>query len=103
MEINVDLNTDPTILQKRMEALNSHKEDERVKKACKEFESIFLSMMFKEMKTTIPDSGLIEKSTGREIFEDMHIEELSKEIANEDGFGIAEMLYQQFKNGHISW
>ena len=33
MEINVDLNTDPTILQKRMEALNSHKEDERLKKA----------------------------------------------------------------------
>ena len=60
-------------------------------------------MMFKEMKKTIPDSGLIEKSTGRKIFEDMHIEELSKEIANEDGFGIAEMLYQQFKNGHISW
>nr|WP_272879060.1 rod-binding protein [Clostridium sp. Cult2] len=56
------------------------------------------------MQKTVPEDGLVEKSTGRKIFEDMHIDELSKEIANRDqGFGIAEMLYEQFKNGYISW
>lgn len=103
MELNVDLNVDPTMLQKKMESLNTNKEDEALKKACKEFESIFLSMMFKEMKKSIPDGGLIEKSTGRKIFEDMYIEELSKEIANDNGLGIADMLYQQFKNGYVNW
>lgn len=34
----------------------------------------------------------------------MHIEELSKEVANTDeGLGIADMLYEQFKNGYINW
>ncbi|SHD76617.1 rod-binding protein [Schnuerera ultunensis] len=102
--MNVDLNIDPTILHKQMESIDADKDDEALRQVCKEFESIFLSMMFKEMKKTIPEDGLIEKSTGREIFEDMHIDELSKEIANgDDGLGIAEMLYQQFKNGYISW
>lgn len=103
MESNIDLNFDPTILYNKMETINSHKDDVALKKVCKEFESIFLAMMFKEMKKTVPDNGLIEASSGRKIFEDMHIDELSKEIANGDGLGIAEMLYQQFKNGYISW
>lgn len=100
----MDLNIDPTILHKQMEWLDGDKDDEALRQVCKEFESIFLSMMFKEMKKTIPEDGLIEKSTGRKIFEDMHIDELSKEIASgDDGLGIAEMLYQQFKNGYVSW
>ena len=50
----------------------------------------------------MPEDGLIEKSTGTEIFEDMYIEELSKEVANRDeGLGIADMLYKQFKDGYI--
>ncbi|GMG95563.1 rod-binding protein [Tepidimicrobium xylanilyticum] len=103
MEINVDLYSDPTILQKRMESLNGNKEDEALKEVCKEFESIFLAMMFKEMKKTVPENGLIEKSTAQKIFEEMYIDELSKEISKENGVGIAEMLYQQFKNGYVTW
>ncbi len=30
-------------------------------KACKEFEAIFIQMMFKEMYKTIPEDGIIEK------------------------------------------
>ena len=59
--------------------------------------------MFKEMKNHTR-KWIIEKSTGTEIFEEMHIEELSKEVANTDeGLGIADMLYEQFKNGYINW
>ncbi|MCF6465064.1 flagellar biosynthesis protein FlgJ [Clostridium sp. Cult2] len=100
----MDVNIDPKELHNKMESLKSNKDDLALKKTCKEFESIFLSLMFKEMQKTVPEDGLVEKSTGRKIFEDMHIDELSKEIANRDqGFGIAEMLYEQFKNGYISW
>jgi len=100
MEITGDL----SILHKRIEGVKEKQDDEALKQACKDFESIFLSIMFKEMKKTVPESGLIEKSTGTEIFEEMHIEELSKEVANTDeGLGIADMLYEQFKNGYINW
>lgn len=100
----MEITNDPSILHKKIEGIKGKQDDEALKQACKDFESIFLSIMFKEMKKTIPENGLIEKSTGTEIFEEMHIEELSKEVANTDeGLGIADMLYEQFKNGYINW
>ncbi len=95
---------DPHILHTKMERIDNKKDDEALKEVCKDFEAIFLSMMFKEMKKTIPEGGLIDKSLGTRIFEDMYIEEISKEISKEDsGLGIKDMLYQQFKQGYVSW
>lgn len=77
-------------------------DDKKLKEVCKEFESIFVYMMLKEMKKTVPNDGLIEKSQGSLIFEDMYLEELSKEMTKGDNsLGIAKMLYNQFKNGRV--
>lgn len=79
-------------------------DDEALKQACKDFEAIFVSIMFKEMYKSIPDDGIVEKSNGSKIFEEMYIEELADEIANGDeGLGISKMMYEQFKNGYVSW
>lgn len=75
----------------------TEKEDRALMKACKEFESIFLGIMYKEMKKTVGDGGLVEKSSGTRIFEDMYMEELSKLNAEQSGLGVAKMLYDQFK------
>lgn len=95
---------DEIVLKDKMEAIKNTDEDEKLMEVCKDFESIFVYMMFKQMKKTVPEGGLTEKSTGREIFEEMYLEELSKEIVEKDnGFGIAKMMYEQFKNGYVSW
>lgn len=100
----MEINNDPSILHTRMEVIKKNQDDEALRKACKEFESIFLSIMFKEMKKTVPEDGLIEKDTGTKIFEDMYVEELSNEVANNnEGLGIGKMLYEQFKNGYVNW
>lgn len=88
--------------QKKAEYVLENKEKEELKSVCEEFESIFLNMVFKEMRNTVIDGGLIEKDTGYNIFEDMYFEELSKEASNkDDGIGIAKMLYEQFTKGYI--
>lgn len=93
---------DPTLVQRKMENLNKNQNDEKLMDACREFESIFLYMMLKEMKKTVPDDGIIEKSQGTIIFEEMHLEELSKEMTKgSNSIGISKMLYDQFKKGHI--
>ncbi len=107
MKINNDFSIiesqDPQVLHNKAESMKN-KDDEALMNACKEFEAIFIQMMFKEMYKTIPDNGLIERSNGTKIFEEMYIEEISKEITKKDsGFGIAEMMYEQFKKGYISW
>lgn len=67
---------------------------EKLKEACKEFEGLLLQMMFSQMKKTIPESDLLPKSTGQEIFEDMLDEEIVKKAADR-GVGLGDMLYRQ--------
>lgn len=97
------INTDPALLEKQIELAKKKEDDEALKKVCKEFEAIFLSKMFKEMKKAVPEGGLIEKSLGREIFEEMYIDELSKELTENNSLGIGKMLYEHFKKGYVSW
>jgi len=98
----IDNYKDPSLVQKKMENIKEVEDDKKLMDVCKEFESIFIHMMLKEMKKTVPDNGIIEKSQGTLIFEDMHLEELSKEMSKgENGIGIAKMLYAQFKSGRV--
>lgn len=90
------------ILHKRLEGAKEKRDDEALKRVCQDFESIFLSIMFKEMQKTVPENGFIEKGTGSKIFEDMYLEELSQEVARkDDGLGIGKILYEQFTQGNI--
>jgi flagellar protein FlgJ len=67
---------------------------QKLKSACKEFEVLFMQMMYKQMKRTVPKSSLLPESTGRRIFEEMLDEELINN-AKERGVGIADILYRQ--------
>jgi flagellar protein FlgJ len=69
----------------------------RLRRACLEFESLFVSHMLKAMRKTIPEGGLIgEKNEGR-IFKSMFDEKLALEIAQSGGIGLGEMLFEQVK------
>lgn len=67
---------------------------EKLKSVCKEFESLFMQMMYKQMKRTVPESELLPASSGREIFEEMLDEELIANAA-ERGIGLSDVLYRQ--------
>lgn len=104
IEYAVKSSYDEAILKKGLEPLEKHMsdDDEILMDTCKDFESIFVHMMLKEARKTIPDGGLTEKTTAREIFEDMYDYEMAQAICKEgDGLGLAEMMYEQFKNNNI--
>jgi len=85
-------------IKKKLEDATNSKDDKALLKACEEFESIFTHLLLKEMRSTVEDGGLTEKSTGREIFEDMYDQEISKQMSKKDnGIGLAKMLYEQMK------
>lgn len=69
--------------------------DKELKEACKGFETMFLQMMFREMRKTVPDSPMFGKSNAMSIFEDMRDTELMKKTAESGGIGIADLLYKQ--------
>jgi len=80
-----------TILEKAQE----QKDEKKLLQACQNFESIFLQMMLKNMRSTITEDGFIEKSYDREIFEGMYDEKLSEEMAKGQGIGLAQQMYKQ--------
>ena len=71
------------------------KKDKELKEACKGFEAMFLSMMYKEMRATVPEDKLFGESNGQKIFQDMRDSELMKNVADSGGVGLADMMYRQ--------
>jgi len=66
-----------------------------LKKACQEFESIFLSMMYKEMKATVPKSGLIPDDIGMDVYNSMLDEMLMENASKSSRLGLGDILYKQ--------
>lgn len=97
MLINTNQYNDNKIKQ-LAESANNKKDDKELLKACQEFEAIFTNILLKAMRSTIPESELIEKTTATEIFEEMYDQELSTKLSKgQNGLGIAQMLYNQMK------
>jgi len=68
-------------------------ESKKLKKTCEEFEALFMSKMFKSMRDSVQDSGLIKKNMGEEIFTEMLDSEVAKESSEGQGMGLSKMLY----------
>lgn len=83
----------------RLTKLPEEKKQEvaKLKKACSDFESIFMHQMLKEMNKTIDKSGLIHGGQAEEIFSDM----LDQERASNMSIGIGDMLFMQLAKSYV--
>ena len=82
-------------LSVKMESAYTEKDDKKLKETCQEFESLFVSMMMKEMRKTVPDGGLLSSSFATDTYQDMFDEEISKAASKGNGIGIADAMYRQ--------
>ncbi len=65
-------------------------------KASLEMESLFVNMMLKAMRETVPKTGFNDGGFAEDIFEDMLYEERAKSMSQTANFGLADTLYRQF-------
>ena len=75
----------------------AEKRDKDLKKACEGFEAMFLNMMYRQMRATVPEDTLFGESNALKIFQDMRDDERMKNVAAGGGIGIADMMYKQLK------
>ena len=87
--------------EKILDSAMKEKDDKKLKEACKQFEAYFIKQMFKEMRKTIPENDFLEKSHGRNIFEDMLDEEYANEASEGRGIGLSQALYKQLSKDII--
>jgi len=68
---------------------------EKLKEAAQQFEAIFIQQMYKEMRKTIPDNGLIPRSNAETIYAQMQDMEAAKVTAQQGGIGLTDLMMQQ--------
>ena len=68
---------------------------EKLKKACAEFESLFLTYLLKSMRAAIPQDGMAGRSEEGKMFDAMFDENLANEVALSGGLGLGEILLSQ--------
>lgn len=73
------------------------KEKKKLREACQGFEAMFLQMMYRQMRSTVPEDTLFGESHALKIFQDMRDDELMKKTAEAGGIGLGELLYKQLE------
>ena len=69
--------------------------DEKIKKACSDFEAIFIKQMLDSMRKTVEKTSLLSGGMAEDIFEDMIYDEYAKKMSNTGNFGLKDILYRQ--------
>jgi flagellar protein FlgJ len=69
--------------------------NEKLREVADLYEKHFIKEMMKQMKSTLPEGGLIKKNNAEHIFQDQLDEQYSAEWNKRGGFGISDMIFQQ--------
>jgi flagellar protein FlgJ len=70
-------------------------DNEKLKKACTEFEAVFTNQLLQFMRRTIPSSSPEVLGAGKDVYQSLFDQELSKSMAKRGGLKIGEMVYKQ--------
>lgn len=77
------------------EKLKGAEENEELRQACADFESVLLNYMFQSMKKTVGEGGIFGESFQRNMYESLYIEKIAVKIAEERDLGLGDSLYRQ--------
>lgn len=81
---------------KGMSAKGLPGDEDRLKQACREMESVFLHQMIKAMRQTIPNSGLLGGGPGHELYQSLFDMEMSRALARKEGIGLGKVMVENF-------
>lgn len=108
LEMTKDVSATKT--ENAVNAVSKDSTDEELMNACKQFESYLLEQVFKEMQKTVSfnddddQSSSLGFSTGKdnsltEYFKEQAIASIASTSTEQNGLGIAQMLYEAMKRG----
>ncbi len=69
-----------------------------LRESSREFETLFLNEMFKAMRKSVPDGGLLEKDSSSEMYQEMLDGETAKAAASGKGIGLGEAMFDQMRD-----
>ena len=69
-------------------------DDAKLRKACQEMEGVFLNMLLKSMRSTIPKTELGGSNLQQDTMQSMFDMEMTRNMAAGGGTGLADMMYR---------
>ena len=81
---------------------NKTQDDAKLKKTCQELESVFLNMLLKSMRDTVPKSKIGGNTQQTETMQSMLDMEMTRNMAAAGGTGIADMLYRNITHPGVA-
>ena len=87
--ISASLSQQQTAQDKQSKKLKS------LRTSCQQFESVYIMEMFKAMRKSVPDSGLVKKGVATETYQEMLDMEMAQKAAEGKGMGLGEAMYHQ--------
>ena len=87
--------TQQSDFEKMLEKAVADGDEKKLKEACQNFESIFINMMFSQMKKTVQKTSLFGESQAEEMYDEMLTEKYSEELSKSNGIGLGDIMYKQ--------
>jgi peptidoglycan hydrolase FlgJ len=76
-------------------AVQSNPEPEALRKACHDFESLFVKYMLQTMRDTIPENNLFGGGQAEKIYTGMLDDAVARSVSEQRGIGLAAIMYAQ--------
>lgn len=76
-------------------------ENKELKKACQDFESVFVFQLLKQMRETVKENETFSGGNGGKMFQGLLDMNYAQQVAQKgDGLGIGKMLYEYFNRAN---
>jgi peptidoglycan hydrolase FlgJ len=69
--------------------------EDKLRKACGDFEAIILRQMLAAMRKSVPENEFLGNSDAQKMYQEMHDQKLADNLSEDRGTGLGEMLYKQ--------
>lgn len=91
-------------LKNKLDSTGRDTSDEELMDVCKQFEAYFIEQVFKEMEKTVPKSDMGFNSDDQLVnfFKDDVRQKLASKAGEQQGLGLAQMLYEQMKRNYTA-
>ena len=96
-QLRASVSSDPAVSGVEAKKGRDETNPEALEAASRQFESLLLNFMIREMRATVPESSLFPPSMAQDIFTAMLDERYADAMAESGGLGLHRLLVDQLK------
>lgn len=82
----------------RLKAQSAEKPQEALQEAARQFEALFMSMMIKAMRDTVPEDSMFGSSSMKN-YQEMFDQQLALDLSRKSGMGLSDLIARQLATG----